>query len=248
MPPITQRQQAQGETGQYRQPGQPVARPAQRFAEHQDAGAEQRGGGVDFLAQDRRHAVEQHVAGDAAADCGGGAEEDRHLVVVAVGQRLVRAGDGEHAEAERVEQQHRVGQTLDQRAGPDRDQRGEHRGGQIAPVAQADRWGGADAQVAHHAATDRGDEGDHHHAEQVEAPLQGCGGATDGTGEDPGEIQRDEQALGVHASAASAHNQAEAAVSMACRPVFRVGCSTGAYCGEWLPGMALSCPRALASR
>lgn len=45
---------------------------------------------------------------------------------------------------------------------------------------------------------------------------------------------------------AATHSHAAAALSMACSPAFRVGSSTGAKRGEWLPGSVLRAPSACA--
>src|SRR5690606_12578365 len=52
---------------------------------------------------------------------------------------------------------------------------------------------------------------------------------------------------GIQADGAAAHNQADAAVSMACNPVLSVGSRTGAKRGEWLLGMSRILPAARAA-
>ena len=50
----------------------------------------------------------------------------------------------------------------------------------------------------------------------------------------------------VEAASLVAHSQADAAQSIACKPTFNVGSSTGAKRGEWLLGSVCSVPSALA--
>src|SRR6185312_13557477 len=77
VPSIAQRNEAQREAQPDRQPGRPQRWPAEPFAEYRQRGTRAGGRGVDLLLQHDRHARQQHVARQAAADRGGHAEQDR---------------------------------------------------------------------------------------------------------------------------------------------------------------------------
>ena len=104
-------------------------------------------------------------------------------------QRLLRAGDREQPEAERVEHPHRIAQPLDRVIPDERDEAGERRRREVAPVDERRRRHGADQQVAQDAARQLPWRRQHEHAEKIEALPHGRRGAGQCEDEDADEVE-----------------------------------------------------------
>ncbi len=76
--------------------------------DHHHRRAGQRGDGIDLTAQDGRHLVHQHIARHAAAYGGQHPEQGRRDGIDAVGQGLLRAGDGKQGQPGRIQQHNQV--------------------------------------------------------------------------------------------------------------------------------------------
>src|SRR5262249_17763616 len=245
-PRVAHGEEADDEAHAGREPRREADRPRVGLRDDLDDGGDERRQRVDLLGEDDGDTIEQHVAQHAAADRGRGAEDDRGLDVGAVGERLVGPGDGEEAQAERVEEVDRVLEALDPGAGPDRHRRGQGGARQVPPVRDAGGRDGTEAKVAHDAAAARRHVSGHVGAEQVESSLAGRGGAADGERERPEEIHQDEQRVLHRAPVPQTESHASAATAIASTPVLRVGCRTGAKWGLWFTGRSFNRPALLA--
>lgn len=73
------------------------------------------GHGIDLLAENDGHVVEQHIADDAAGGTGDAAHGDGHPEGMAEGKGLLKAGDGEKGKAERVNTNQALSSRLSER-------------------------------------------------------------------------------------------------------------------------------------
>ena len=73
-----------------------------------DNTAQYTGHGIDFLVEDDRFVVEQHVADDTTRRTGNTAHDDSHPEGLAEGQALLYACNGEERQAQRVEDEPRI--------------------------------------------------------------------------------------------------------------------------------------------
>jgi hypothetical protein len=95
----------------------------------------------------------------------------RHDRLEPVGERLLRAGDGEERQTRAVEHQHEAAQAIEHGIPEEGHQAGEEGDSQIAPVADRGRRDGADQQVSGETTRVGGGEGQDEHAEQIEPAL-----------------------------------------------------------------------------
>jgi hypothetical protein len=108
----------------------------------EDAGAEQCGDRVEIVAQDGRNLTEQHVAQDAAADAGDGAEQDRLHRPHPEVEGFRRARDAEEAQPDGVEDQHAALNAFQHRPAEVADDSGGGYGRQSRNVAAGFRSAG----------------------------------------------------------------------------------------------------------
>jgi hypothetical protein len=105
----------------------------------------------------------------------------------------LRARDGEQAEAQRVGHGQRMLVQGHQMHPDDRERRCRQDHVDIAGVADPEHRMAVEQQVAQRAAAHRGDRGDHHHTQPVEARMAGRQGPTDREDRHAGEIEDVEQ-------------------------------------------------------
>jgi hypothetical protein len=103
--------------------------------------------------------VGEDVAQDATTGRGHDGEHHGPDRGGAVGLGLDRAGDGEQAEADRIEDEHRAMEvTIDDVVRDEHDRCRDERDDEIPDVAEGDGWGVAQREVAEDPAAERGDE------------------------------------------------------------------------------------------
>ena len=112
-----------------------------------DDAADDAGHGVDFLAEDKRDFIDEHVTHHATGGSGNAAHDDGHPERLAHEERLLNAGNGEQGEAEGVEDKPGVVEAYETATEDDGGEEGEGCADEIDGIGHPER-----CEAEHHIA------------------------------------------------------------------------------------------------